>query len=156
MQIYISRNDEQFGPYSREELTSCLEQGSLTLEDFAWHEELADWKRLGELIQVPAPPNESQRGELARQTLHVPAFEKISGRSLPAPSASPERISGRYHFAKIAILLLLIAGGGYYYLGYGGGKVAARHWIENAVGLYHRLGSRQAPVHDQCRHADAR
>jgi hypothetical protein len=136
MQIYVSRNDEQLGPYSREEVTSYLEKGSLTSDDFAWHEDLADWKPLGELIQVPVPPT----------VRDVPSFEKVSDRSILLPAASSKQVSASSHLAKIVIVILLIAGGGYYYLAYGAGKVAARQWREKAVSAYNRLVSAQPPA----------
>jgi hypothetical protein len=135
MEIYITRNDEQFGPYSRDEVTSYLEDGSLTPADLAWHEEQADWKPLGELVAVPATT-----GKIIRIEQMPPApVEDV-------PLASKQE-SATFGFAKpaIVILLLFIGGGDYYYLVYGAGQALGHQWSVKAVSAYHRLVYGQAP-----------
>ena len=135
MQIYISRNDEQFGPYSREEVTSYLEDGSLTSHDLAWHEEQADWKPLGELVAVPAATN-----KIIRIEEMPPAPVK------DVPSASSRQGSARFRFAKTAIVILLIGAAGSYYFAYGPGKVIGHQWSEKVISAFNRLVSSQEPA----------
>ena len=37
MDIYIKRDDGQFGPFSPEQIEECLESGALIETDIAWH-----------------------------------------------------------------------------------------------------------------------
>ena len=50
MMIHISRDGEQFGPYTLEDANSYLAQGSLLPTDQAWYEGAPDWMPLS---QVP-------------------------------------------------------------------------------------------------------
>jgi hypothetical protein len=54
MKIYISRDDEQFGPYTAEEVRDYLAQGALWPSDLAWHEGLENWVDLDQ-IALPCP-----------------------------------------------------------------------------------------------------
>ena len=65
MQILINRNGQQLGPYTLEQVNEYLAAGSLSPNDPAWHEGLAEWVPLNQLegIVVPAastpPPFDS-------------------------------------------------------------------------------------------------
>lgn len=57
--IYIARDGQSFGPFSREACVEALELGHLINEDLAWADGFSDWKPLHDLIgakaiQVPA------------------------------------------------------------------------------------------------------
>jgi len=64
MEIYIKRDDGQFGPFSPEQIEECLESGALTETDIAWHAALPDWVPVTEVLatlesapaQAPAEP----------------------------------------------------------------------------------------------------
>ncbi|MEI6713490.1 MAG: RDD family protein [Verrucomicrobiota bacterium] len=64
MKIYITRNGDQYGPYSIQDANAHIVSGSVTLDDLAWHEGLAGWiplKTVPGIIQPtpatpPAPP----------------------------------------------------------------------------------------------------
>ena len=43
MQVTISRNDQQFGPYTVDEINLYLEEGSLLPTDYAWYDGLTEW-----------------------------------------------------------------------------------------------------------------
>jgi hypothetical protein len=49
MQIHINRNGQQFGPYSVEELQALLQQGSISVNDWAWHDGVANWVQISQL-----------------------------------------------------------------------------------------------------------
>ena len=49
MHLYISRNGEQNGPYTLEEVQGYLVKGVLMPDDLAWHEGLEGWISLGKL-----------------------------------------------------------------------------------------------------------
>lgn len=58
--LYIFRNGEQLGPYSRENIETFLKTGSLEYSDLVWEEGWSDWKPVAEVfpqrIQPPPPP----------------------------------------------------------------------------------------------------
>jgi len=56
MQILINRDGQQLGPYTLEQVNEYLAAGSLSPDDPAWHEGLAEWVPLNQVggIVVPA------------------------------------------------------------------------------------------------------
>ena len=50
MNIHISRNGEQFGPYSPEQVREYLAAGTLLPSDMGWHEGAADWQPITQLV----------------------------------------------------------------------------------------------------------
>lgn len=64
MQIYISRNGQQYGPYSEEQARAYLASGELQPGDLAWAEGRGDWQPLSALLGpgpqpaagMPPPP----------------------------------------------------------------------------------------------------
>lgn len=75
MQIYISRNGEQFGPYTEEQAREYLASGQLTAEDLAWQEGQTEWVALTTLLPQPEAP--AQTGGLQ----FTPAQETATARS---------------------------------------------------------------------------
>jgi len=58
MQIYISRNNQRFGPYSEGEINRQISTGVVSHSDLAWHEGLPEWRPLGSIFgpsNVPPP-----------------------------------------------------------------------------------------------------
>ena len=43
MMIHISRDGQEFGPYTSEQVQEYLATGNLVATDMAWHEGAADW-----------------------------------------------------------------------------------------------------------------
>jgi|688.fasta_scaffold531441_2 hypothetical protein len=56
MKIFISREGQQFGPYSVEEINARLRAGELNLHDWAWPEGEPDWVSLGSINGIVGPP----------------------------------------------------------------------------------------------------
>lgn len=54
MQIFIAKNGEKTGPFSEAQVREMLAAGSASATDLAWHEGMADWKPLGQVL--PAQP----------------------------------------------------------------------------------------------------
>lgn len=50
MEIYVSRDGEQWGPYDEDQLAEHLRSGAISVEDLAWTEGVADWQPLRDLI----------------------------------------------------------------------------------------------------------
>ena len=60
MEIYVNRNGQQFGPYTVEQVRENLAIGMLAPTDLAWHEGLAEWQAVAQLV-----PQEEVRGSQA-------------------------------------------------------------------------------------------
>ena len=54
MQIYIERGGATHGPYSLEQVQELLATGALLAVDNAWHEGLAGWMPLGQVVDMAA------------------------------------------------------------------------------------------------------
>jgi hypothetical protein len=65
MNIHITRNGEQHGPYPEESARQMLEAGQLLPADLAWHEGADGWKPLSEVLGAAAvPPAQPPGGEI--------------------------------------------------------------------------------------------
>lgn len=67
MQILISRDGQQMGPFEAEDLLGRVKLGEIGLADWAWYEGLTEWKPLqvvlSELgLSIPAAPSPSASG----------------------------------------------------------------------------------------------
>lgn len=70
MQIYVTRNGQQFGPYDEAALKAGLQNGSFTPADLVWYEGAAGWTPLSTLpgmaatvpadSEIPPPPPSPQ------------------------------------------------------------------------------------------------
>jgi len=52
MQIYISRDGQQNGPYGIEDINAHMENGTLLPTDLAWHDGMTDWAPVDQIIGV--------------------------------------------------------------------------------------------------------
>ncbi len=52
MEIYIKRDDGQFGPFTPKQIEECLESGALIETDIAWHAALPDWVPVTEVLDT--------------------------------------------------------------------------------------------------------
>lgn len=55
MKILIHRDGQEYGPYTPEELTEQVREGTISLHDLAWHEGRTDWVPLSDLGVIPPP-----------------------------------------------------------------------------------------------------
>jgi len=56
MQIHISKNGKQSGPYSESQVRDMLDSGMLSRSDLAWHEGITDWMPLQSVLSITSPP----------------------------------------------------------------------------------------------------
>jgi len=49
MNIYLTQNGQQLGPYTLEQLQEMVKGGAVTLADFAWYEGLPNWVPLAQI-----------------------------------------------------------------------------------------------------------
>ena len=50
--IYISKNGEVIGPFTKKELREAVHSGNISWDDWAWHKELSEWKSVHTLIPI--------------------------------------------------------------------------------------------------------
>ena len=97
MQIFISRDGEQAGPYSVEEINACLKDGTLLPSDLAFQEGMEEWVPLSEM-------------EISE--LNVPRGESGSDLELSDSSDVNERIAATgfhqhiYFYKSIGVAIL--------------------------------------------------
>jgi hypothetical protein len=85
MQIYIHRDKEDFGPYSREAVLEYVKQGVFQAQDFACYAGMSEWKTLSDLLGIGDKAN---GGRLAN-------FQ-----AAPSASAAPARAAGTVNRAQ--------------------------------------------------------
>jgi hypothetical protein len=50
--IYISKNGEGIGPFTKKELREAVHSGNISWDDWAWHKELSEWKPVHAFIPI--------------------------------------------------------------------------------------------------------
>jgi len=64
MEIYIHRNNEEFGPYSREAVIEYLKQGVLAADDYACYAGMSDWKKVTDLLGIHDPSDPTKTSKI--------------------------------------------------------------------------------------------
>ena len=52
MEIFVSKENQQHGPYDQDQLLSLLNEGHLSRRDLVYYEGLGEWKPLDEVFEV--------------------------------------------------------------------------------------------------------
>lgn len=82
MEIFVSRDGQQFGPYTLDDVNAYLASGQLSGDDMAWYDGAADWMPLRSMEGVQAPANNpreqmpNQSAGNANAIAHVVAIGK--------------------------------------------------------------------------------
>jgi len=50
--IYVSKDSQVIGPFTKKELREAVHSGNLSLDDWAWHKELSEWKPVHALMPI--------------------------------------------------------------------------------------------------------
>jgi hypothetical protein len=50
--IYVSKNGEVFGPFTKKELRERVHFGKFSWDDWAWHKQLSEWKPVHAVIPI--------------------------------------------------------------------------------------------------------
>lgn len=74
MGIHVSKDGQQYGPYSLEEVKSYLESGQFAVTDFGLSEGRTEWQQLGEILS--APDSSSTAEEISPEESDVD-YEKL-------------------------------------------------------------------------------
>jgi hypothetical protein len=93
MQIFIHRDEEDFGPYTVEEAQHYIASGQLLREDYSWYEGAPDWMPLEEIPGV-VPPEARPRRNTGLPAWIPPRREKDPGLARPSPQSRPPRPIG--------------------------------------------------------------
>ncbi len=113
MQIYVTRNGQQYGPYDEAALKAGLQNGSFTPADLVWYEGAAGWAPLSTLpgmaaarpaaaaADVPPPPPPQQMAAAPRMVPLSP------GAALPS-SGKPRPKWVVWLSAAVAILMAIV------------------------------------------------
>ena len=126
MQIYIHRDNEDFGPYSREALLEYVRQGVFESLDQASYAGMPEWKTLGELLGINGGSRQAHGSQPVR-SYHITEFNP-SG--VPISSSARKKPQGRgakrgFMIALNVMLILIVATVTFIRLG-GGGRIARR------------------------------
>ncbi|HBU59312.1 MAG TPA: hypothetical protein DEB48_05665, partial [Verrucomicrobiales bacterium] len=97
MEIIVKRGEEEFGPFSPEQLKEQLQKGSIMSDDWAWHDGLSDWVPAQSLVEnVPAL---------------VSVTEPLSQEPVKASSSTAPAKSGIDKKMLIVAAVVLVLGG---------------------------------------------
>lgn len=93
MEIYISRDGQQLGPYSPSDVKQYLKDGSLKRDDLAWCEGCAEWMPLVKIpgLSISSPPPSASSSVDTRQS----AVEKPV--SFDFKNAEPADLKAEYN-----------------------------------------------------------
>lgn len=159
MQIHISRNGQQMGPYPLAQINNYLADGTLLPTDSAWHQGMAEWAPLSTLDGVqmpplpPPPPNAGppvaspQMGTLCPQCNSAvqpgQAVCMVCGSHIYAAHAPSKKGAGKLIaiIAGSVVALVLVAGGIYFLVvkgGLGRNKADDRIKCVNNLGMVYK------------------
>ena len=104
MMIHILRDDQQFGPYTIEDLNSYLVQGSILPTDQAWYEGAAGWMPMDQVPGVILP------GQAAAPMAQPVAADPLAAANPAVVAADAAAVSPAAQGAKKKKILIITGG----------------------------------------------
>ena len=104
MMIHILRDDQQFGPYTVEDLNSYLVQGSILPTDQAWYEGAVGWMPMDQVPGVILP------GQAATPMAQPAAADPLAAANPAAVAAEAAAVSPAAQGAKKRKTLIITGG----------------------------------------------
>jgi len=101
MQISIRRENEEFGPYSREMVVEYVRQGAFKLRDQACYAGAGEWKTIGELLGIASVADLRDSGKITEFNPSLPPARS----TLPPPR---QDLVPQSFMAALSLLLILI------------------------------------------------
>ena len=107
MNVHVSRDGQQYGPYTVEELKSFVAQGSILPSDAAWSEGMSDWTTVADVLaragapMAPPPP-------AAPRPPAAPVYARAAAAAPPGASAWPDPPD--LNWALVLVLSLITCG----------------------------------------------
>ncbi len=135
---YVYKDEERFGPYTREQLEDQAKRGTLNLTDLVWNELIGDWvpaREVDGLFAAPPPPPAPDADEgpppprLDTEAPSLPSSPIIKPEAPPSPSSvdvqdgavtarGASQQGGKLaFFAGFIFLLVLVIGFGWWGMG---------------------------------------
>jgi hypothetical protein len=96
--IHISKDGQQYGPYSLEEIKSYLESGQFAVNDFGLSEGGTEWQQLGEMLSAPDSSSTAEEGSTEEEDVDYEKLKQWESQfedfedeeeTIEAPIASP-------------------------------------------------------------------
>ena len=106
MQLHITREGQQFGPYDLAQVNEMLAQGSLLPTDYAWYEGAADWTPLDQVPGItipgakPAPVEAIPVTAVANQSTPADAQPTAGAATATAGAAKGKNKTSRMKFTS--------------------------------------------------------
>ncbi len=77
MQVYVSKNEKQWGPYEASHIKSLIESGSFDLQDWAWVEGQTEWVPLARVHHLLLAEEAAKAAVNTRCPNQAQAFAQI-------------------------------------------------------------------------------
>jgi hypothetical protein len=101
MQIYISRNNQRFGPYELSHVQADLDSGNIVATDLAWYEGASGWIPVSQIPDIKVPQ---------RRTPPPPPPPALPQPDSPAAPATKPTSGGELALIIIGTLLIPLVG----------------------------------------------
>lgn len=103
MSIYITKNNQQSGPFEEPEILEMLNSGQLSTDDFAIRQGGSQWQKLGEMF-----PNTGRQsfGQAAAGAANTGSQQQSFNQPAAAPAAQPKKSRKGLLFGCLGILLV--------------------------------------------------
>tara|TARA_R110002096_G_scaffold42144_15_gene113786 strand:+ start:15759 stop:16457 length:699 start_codon:yes stop_codon:yes gene_type:complete len=106
MNILISRNNEQFGPYSVDEIEQHLQSGAIANDELAWREGLAEWMPLHTVlppkVETPQAPVPKPQTPIATESGVAAATAFQHNPYSPPQSVTGQNVADEYETFEFA------------------------------------------------------
>jgi hypothetical protein len=141
MQIYIRRNKEEFGPYSKEAALEYVKRGVFKEDDHARYDGAADWKKVGQLLGIGAAAGASRLSNFQGAGPRSALMQTTGSlRQQPVTSRRGSKAVGEQKKTfmiglNLVLILLVVAG---IYIRMGGGGETGRRILAAVQGLISR------------------
>jgi GYF domain 2 len=103
MQLIVSVNGEQQGPFSVDQIKGYLAMGHFQHSDLAWHEGATDWRPLGEFP------------EFAVKAHRTPNYKAVQVRQMTEERRKGGKSKNALFWVLAVVVVAAAGGGGYYY-----------------------------------------
>jgi len=100
MAILTIKDGQQYGPYTLEEVSNYVQEGSFLLTDFCWQEGWAEWQPLSSIVTRTPPPPLSTREEVSPLAQAEPPM-KEGERILWQGHANLWRYAGQFFWSLV-------------------------------------------------------
>ncbi len=76
MQITVTRDGQQYGPFGKQELRNYIAAGNFTADDLCWHDGLDAWVPVRDVLDLPPVPPPAFRPGAPSQVVSQPQYQQ--------------------------------------------------------------------------------